>query len=133
MGVVPGDAAYAFYMALRRMLQEQHVLLDQMRARTVLDDAAVEGMTRDIGNRMLDQTQYFLNTANWRTAALGAIALFLVGAAGFGAGYIFHGSLPLIAGLVAGPMDCHRPDGGGKFCTMGFWQELPPPAAKGDK
>ena len=56
-------------------------------------------------------------------------AVIVTHAVAFGAGYIFHGSLPLISGLVAGPMDCHRPDGGGKLCTMMFWQELPPPVS----
>ena len=29
MGIVPGDTAYAFFMGMRRMLQEQHALLDK--------------------------------------------------------------------------------------------------------
>ena len=31
MGIVPGDTAYAFFMGMRRMLQEQHALLDKAR------------------------------------------------------------------------------------------------------
>ena len=51
------------------------------------DPQVIESMTRDIGNRLLAQTKYFVDAANWRTAAIGAIALLLVGAACAGAGY----------------------------------------------
>ena len=53
--------------------------------------------------------------------------LLLIGA--FGAGYWFHGSQQLVAGVSAGGQECHE-EQGGTICLIPVWAKLPPSTAQ---
>ena len=61
----------------------------------------------------------------WRTIliAVAASLLLLIGA--FGAGYWFHGSQQLVAGVSAGKQECQEQQGG-TICFIPVWAKLPP-------
>ena len=65
----------------------------------------------------------------WRTiliavaVAVAVSLLLLIGA--FGAGYWFHGSQQLVAGVSAGQQECSEQQGG-TLCYIPVWTKLPP-------
>jgi hypothetical protein len=61
----------------------------------------------------------------WRTIliAVAASLLLLIGA--FGAGFWFHGSQQLVAGVSAGRQECSEQQGG-TLCYIPVWAKLPP-------
>jgi hypothetical protein len=61
----------------------------------------------------------------WRNIliAVAAALLLLIGA--FGAGYWFHGSQQLVAGVSAGRQECAEQQGG-TLCFIPVWAKLPP-------
>jgi hypothetical protein len=65
----------------------------------------------------------------WRNVliAVAASLLLLIGA--FGAGYWFHGSQQLVAGVSAGGQECHEQQGG-TICFIPVWAKLPPAKAQ---
>jgi hypothetical protein len=70
----------------------------------------------------------------WRTiriaVAVAASLLLLIGAFGaFGAGYWFHGSQQLVAGVSAGKQECQKQQGG-TICFIPVWAKLPPAKAQ---
>jgi hypothetical protein len=46
--------------------------------------------------------------------------------AAFGAGFWWHGSQQLVAGVSAGQQECHEQPNGGTLCYIPMWSKLPP-------
>jgi hypothetical protein len=61
----------------------------------------------------------------WRNTLIGAGLLLVTFFAGAGAGYWWHGSQQLVAGLQAGDRTC-QDVGGGTQCYIPIWTKLPP-------
>jgi hypothetical protein len=130
MGIVPGDPAYAFYIGLRRLYAEQQAGFAQA-------VAALKSAQRPIGDEDIRRVSKASADGAWRVTtglvrahiwrniliAVAASLLLLIGA--FGAGYWFHGSQQLVAGVSAGGQECYEQQGG-TICFIPVWAKLPP-------
>ena len=124
MGIVPGDTAYAFFMGMRRMLQEQHALLDK----------AAELAAGSVSAQAARELPMAIRLATFRehrvVASVSAAVAVVLLIAAFGAGYYFHGDQQLVAGVSVGQQECHDQPGGGTICFIPVWSKLPPTSGR---
>jgi hypothetical protein len=65
----------------------------------------------------------------WRTILITVAVSLLLLIGAFGAGYWFHGSQQLVAGVSAGQQECSEQQGG-TLCYIPVWTKLPPAKAR---
>jgi hypothetical protein len=130
MGSVPGDPAYVFYTGLRRLYAEQQAGLTQAidaikAAQPRITDEQCKAMSKASVDGAWRATAELVRAHIWRSIliAVAASLLLLIGA--FGAGYWFHGSQQLVAGVSAGGQECQEQQGG-TICFIPVWAKLPP-------
>jgi hypothetical protein len=134
MGIVPGDPAYAFYTGLRRLYAEQQAGFAQAvaalkSARRPIADEDLRRLSKASADGAWRATAGLVQAHIWRSIliAVAASLLLLIGA--FGAGYWFHGSQQLVAGVSAGRQECSEQQGG-TLCYIPVWTKLPPAKAQ---
>lgn len=69
------------------------------------------------------ETVRMLNVRNTLTGIALGIGLLLAGSVG---GYLFHGAVPMLAGVRAGAEQCQDKPNGGRMCWIPVWERLPP-------
>jgi hypothetical protein len=105
---------------MRRMLQEQHELLDK----------AADIAAGSVAARAARELPVAIRLATFRehrmVAIVSAVVVAVLLVAAFAGGYWWHGSQQLVAGVSAGQQECHDQPNGGTLCYIPLWSKLPP-------
>jgi hypothetical protein len=134
MGIVPGDPAYAFYTGLRRLYAEQQAgvaqAIDAIKAaQPKVTDEQCKAMSKVAADGAWRVTASLVQAHIWRTILITVAVSLLLLIGAFGAGYWFHGSQQLVAGVSAGQQECSEQQGG-TLCYIPVWTKLPPAKAR---
>ena len=112
------DALLKLSTALSQVLTRQ--------SGAVLTDDQVDAIGRRVLGACQAWSRSLVRAALGRSWAALTATVLMAAVLGFGAGWLYRGDLPTMAGLSAGANKCEdRPDGS-RLCWIPVWERLPP-------
>ena len=121
------DSAAMTQAGLRMIVDASLTLQAQMRAlqEATQQPMQSEDLSKAVTRGIRDCSIEAVRALNVRNVLIGAGMLTVAVLGGGVGGYLFHGSLRVLAGVQAGAQQCTDQPNGGRTCWISIWQRLP--------